>query len=88
MCVSHPCMSMSLTVTEMLVNVLNIHSEDDDNEPTDTGRESEVGGVSVRVGWGPGLRGVWSPGLRGVWSPGLRGWVEPWAEGCGWSACA
>ena len=39
---------MSLTVTEILVNVLNSHSEDDDDEPTDAGGES---GVGVRVGW-------------------------------------
>ena len=37
-------MSVSLTVTEILVKVLNIHSEDDDDEPTEPGGE---GGVRV-----------------------------------------
>ena len=42
-------------VTEMLVNVLNIHSEDDDDKLSETGGEGEVG---VRVGCGMGRR-VW-----------------------------
>ena len=40
------CSCPTLAVTEMLVNVLNIHSEDDDDEPTEPGGE---GGVRVRV---------------------------------------
>ena len=41
------CVCPTLPVTEMLVNVLNIHSEDDNDEPTEAGGE---GGVRVRVG--------------------------------------
>ena len=47
------CSCPTLAVTEMLVNVLNIHSEDDDDEPTEPGGEGEGEGevgVSVRCG--------------------------------------
>ena len=43
---THACPCPTFAVTEMLVNVLNIHSEDDDDEPTEAGGE---GGVRVRV---------------------------------------
>ena len=39
-------------MTQMLANVLNIHSEDDDEEPTETGGEGGEGGVNVRVSCG------------------------------------
>ena len=32
------------------MNVLNIHSEDDDNKPQEAGGEGGEGGVRVRVG--------------------------------------
>ena len=41
------CVCPTLAVTEMLVNVLNIHSEDDNDEPTEPGGK---GGVGVTVG--------------------------------------
>ena len=46
------CSCPTLAVTEMLVNVLNIHSEDDDDEPSEAGGEGREGGVRVRVSSG------------------------------------
>ena len=39
---TYVCLCPTLAVTEMLVNVLNIHSEDDDEEPTEPGGERGV----------------------------------------------
>ena len=43
----------AIEMTEMLVIVLNIHSEDDDDKPPEAGGEGKKGWVSMRVssGW-------------------------------------
>ena len=55
------CLCPTLAVTEMLVNVLNIDSEDDDDEPSVAEGEGRVFvrvdcGVGVRVDCGMGVR--------------------------------
>ena len=45
------CLCLSHAVTEMLVNVLNIHGEDeDDNKPLDPGGEGDREGQRESVG--------------------------------------